>query len=469
MAWLSGVIYAVFVIFFGYFIVLTLYCLFLVFVGLLESEKRSEEEELAEEYAALAASTFTLPVSVIIPVKDEEGWIEDSLKAVLNLDYPELEIIVVDDGSTDNTLNVLENILRLKSVDRVFVDRFRSGKIKEVFDSQSYPNVHVISKSGGHKKAGAINTGLNFARGKYVCVVDADTILEPDALLKVMAYVEKDPENIIGIGSYFGLVNGFKIKGGKILERNFSRNPIIAYQNLEYIRSFIGNRTAWSKYNATPDIAGSFSVWRRDILLELGGYSSDFSCEDIELTFRAHDYIVKNEKQGYKIVMLPYCVGWTEGPDNIVSLLLQRNRWQRVTIETVWSYRRMILNPKYGIFAFLTLPYFLLYEVLGVFFEVAGIALVVWGWLAGILDIRIFLTFFFLMMFSQIYLSLLSIFAFARGQKIFRLKDISYLVLLTFVEFFWYRWLITISKITGTISYFSGVRIFDSYERSKPH
>lgn len=468
MAWLSGVIYAVFVIFFGYFIVLTLYYLFLVLVGLLESEKRSEEEELAEEYVALAASAFTLPVSVIIPVKNEEDWIEDSLKAVLNLDYPELEIIVVDDGSTDNTRNVLENILRLKSVDRVFVDRFRSGKIKEIFVSQAYPNVHVISKSGGYKKAGAINTGLNFARGKYVCVVDADTILEPDALLKVMAYVEKDPESIIGIGSYFGLVNGFKIKDGKILERRFSRDPIIAYQNLEYIRSFIGTRTAWSKYNATAIIAGSFSVWRRDILLELGGYSSDFSCEDLEITFRAHDYIVENKKQGYKIVMLPYYVGWTEGPSNIVSLLLQRNRWQRVTIETVWWYRHMIFNPRYGIFAFLTLPYFLLYEVLGVFFEVAGIALVVWGWSAGVLDIRIFLTFFFLMMFSQIYLSLLSIFAFARGQKIFKLKDISYLVLLTFVEFFWYRWLITISKITGTISYFNGVKIFNGYERSKP-
>lgn len=468
MAWLSGVIYTVFVIFFGYFIVLVLYYFFLVLVGLLESEKRSEEQELAEEYAALAASTFTLPVSIIIPVKNEEGWIEDSLKAVLNLDYPELEIIVVDDGSTDKTPNVLDGILKLKAADRVFIDRFRSGKIKEVFDSQSYPNVHVISKSGGYKKAGAVNTGLNFARGKYICVVDADTILEPDALLKVMAHVEKDPENIIGIGSYFGLVNGFKIKDGKILERSFSRNPIIAYQNLEYIRSFIGNRTAWSRYNAMPNIAGGFGIWRRDILLELGGYSADFSCEDIELTFRVHDYIIENEKRGYKIVMLPYYVGWTEGPSNVSSLLLQRNRWQRVIIETIWWYRHMILNPRHGIFAFLTLPYFLFYEVLGVFFEIAGITLVVWGWLAGVLDIRIFLTFFFLMMFSQIYLSLLSIFAFARGQKIFRLKDFSYLVLLTFVEFFWYRWLIMISRIAGTISYLNGVKIYDTYERSKP-
>lgn len=468
MAWLTGkIIYSAFLVFFGYYIILTLYYLFLVLVGLLETEKRSEEEA-GEDYLTLAASVFALPISVIIPVRNEEDWIANSLKSVLNLNYPEFEIIVVDDGSTDGTSQVLDSILKLKSVDRVFVDRFHNGKIREIFDSQLYPKVHVIAKVGGYKKAGAVNAGLNFARYKYICVVDADTLLEPDCLLRVMANVEKDPENIVGIGSYFGLVNGFKIKEGRILERSFSGNPFVAYQNLEYIRTFIANRTAWSKYNAMPNVAGGFGVWRRDILLELGGYSTEFSCEDIELTFRVHDYIVKNKKTGYKILMLPYYTGWTEGPSNIVSLLLQRNRWQRVTDEVIWRYRHMIFNPKYGMFGLLTLPYFLFYEALGVFFEIISIALVVWGWLAGILDTKIFLAFFLLMMFSQIYLSLLSIFAFARSQRIFKSRDVAYLVLLSFLEFFWYRWLITISKIMGTISYFSGVRVYDTYKRSKP-
>jgi len=468
MAWLTAkVIYSAFLVFFSYYIVLTLYYLFLVLVGLLETEKRSEEE-IGEDYATLAASAFALPVSIIIPVKNEEDWITDSLKSILNLNYPEFEVIVVDDGSTDGTFEVLDSILKLKSVDRVFFERFHNGKIREIFDSQVYPDVHVIGKFGGYKKAGALNIGLNLARHKYVCVVDADTVLEPEALLRIMAHVEKDPENIIGISSYFGLVNGFKIKDGKILERSFSRYPFIAYQNLEYIRSFIANRIAWSRYNAMPIVAGGFGAWRRDILMELGGFSAAFSCEDLEFTFRAHEYMMKNKKKGYKIVMLPYYAGWTEGPSNIVSLLLQRNRWQRVTNETVWSYRHMILNPKYGMFGFLTLPYFLFYEVLGVFFEIISIVLVIWGWLAGMLNMKIFLAFFLLMMFSQIYLSLLSIFAFARSQRVFKSRDVAYLVLLSFLEFFWYRWIIMLSKITGTISYFSGARAFDSYKRSKP-
>jgi cellulose synthase/poly-beta-1,6-N-acetylglucosamine synthase-like glycosyltransferase len=464
--WAARIFYLWFIVFFSYFVLLTLYYLFLVLVGILETEKRTEQDA-AEDYATLANSSFSLDVSIIIPVRNEREWIIDSLKSVLNLNYPKFEVIVVDDGSTDNTMEALDGMLKLKTVDRAFVDHFNSGRVREIFESQKYPNVCVVSKVGGYKKAGAVNAGLNFAKSRYICVVDADTILEPDALLRVMAHVERDPRNVIGIGSYFGLVNGFKIEDGKIIERSFSGNLIVAYQNLEYIRTFIGNRTAWSKYNAMPNVAGGFGIWRRDIVMELGGYSTEFSCEDIELTFRVHDYIIEKGHDNYRILMLPYYAGWTEGPSNIVSLLKQRSRWQRVVNETIFSFKHMILSPKHRMFAFLTLPYFLLYEVLGVYFEILSIGLVIWAWFAGILQVNTFLAYFTLMVFSQIIISLLSLFGFARSQKIFKAKDILYLVVLSFFEFFWYRWLIAISKVMGTISHFQGVKVYDQYERQK--
>jgi cellulose synthase/poly-beta-1,6-N-acetylglucosamine synthase-like glycosyltransferase len=460
------IIYIVFIASLSYFLLLTVYYLFLTLIGSLEGMKRESQGE-GEDYSLFYLSTLRLPVSIIVPARNEEEWIVDSLKSLINLNYPELEIIVVNDGSTDRTLERLDGLLKLKPVDIMYIRHYKDGKVHEILKSETYPNVTVIDKEAGNKKAGAANAGLNMAKYDYVCVVDADTILERNALLKVMAQVDKEPGKIIGIGSYFGLVNGFKIKDGMIMDRSFSYNPIITYQNIEYIRSFIGNRLAWSKYNAMPIVSGGFGVWRKDIVYELGGYSAEFTCEDIEFTFRAHEYAVKNKEKGYRIVMLPYVSGWTEGPSNIRSLIIQRNRWQRVTNETIWKYRHMVCNPKYGLFAFITLPYFVLYEVLGVFIEILSFAFVVFGALAGVLQFNVFLAYFLLMLLSQAFTSLLCILAFVESQRLFRVKYIIYLVALSFVEFFWYRWIISISKLLGTWDFFHRKRSPDQYVRAK--
>jgi len=282
-----------------------------------------------------------------------------------------------------------------------------------------------------------------------------------------MTQVQKDPEHVIGIGSYFGLLNGLTIKNGRILEHNFSYHPIVAYQNLEYIRSFIGNRLAWSRFNATPVVAGGFGVWRRDILYDTGGYSAEFTCEDMELTFRAREYAFINRGKNYFIETMPYHVGWTEGPSNIRSLVSQRERWQRVINETVIKYRHMLCNPGYGAFAFFTLPYFVLYEMLGVFFEVASIGFVAFGYFLGVLDIKVFFAFLALMLLSQCLISLVSILVFVKSQRIFRMRYLAYLMLLSALEFFWYRWILSIAKIIGTYKFLRGQRGFDRYRREK--
>ena len=462
----SKLIYTVFVISLGYFLVLTIYYMFLALIGSFEEARRSLQGE-KEDYSRFYLSPLKMSVSIIIPTRNEEEWIIDSLKSALDLNYPKFEIIVVNDGSTDKTFDVLNNLLKLKPIDAMYIKHYKDGRVRGILKSELYPNVMVIDKDAGHKKAGSVNAGLNLAKNDYVCVVDADTVLERGALLRVMAQVEKEPDKIIGIGSYFGLVNGFKIKDGAIMERSFSYNPIVAYQNIEYIRSFIGTRLAWSKYNAMPNVAGGFGVWRKDVIYELGGYSTEFTCEDIELTFRAHDYVVKNREKGYKILMMPYCSGWTEGPSNILALILQRNRWQRVIDETIVKYRYMICNPKYGFFGFFTMPYFLLYEVLGVFVEVISLALVAAGWIMGFLQRDIFFAYFTFMLLSQAFASLLCILSFIERDRILKIKYIMYLVMLTFVEFFWYRWIISLAKLMGTYGFLRKKRTYDMYVRPK--
>lgn len=460
------VIYTVFVASLAYFLAVMVYYIFLALVGSLEEMRKTLQGE-GEDYSLVYFSTLKIPVTFILPAHNEEEWIADSLKSLINLNYPEIEIIVVNDGSTDETLGILNELLKLTPVDTIYTKHYKDGRVRGILKSEKYSNVTVIDKDAGHKKAGAVNAGLNLAKNDYVCVMDADTILERDALIKVMAQIGREPDKIIGAGSYFGLVNGFKIKDGAIMERSFSYNPIVAYQNIEYIRSFVGNRLAWSRYNAMPNVAGGFGVWRKDILYELGGFSKDFTCEDIELTFRAHDYMAKNRGKGYRIIMLPFEVGWTEGPSNISSLISQRNRWQRVTDETVWKYKYMTFNPKFGMFGFLTMPYFIIYESFGVFIEVLSVAMIAAGWWMRVLDVRIFLAFFLFMALSQAFVSLLSILAVVERRRPFKLGYTMYLVLLTCVEFFFYRWIISVARISGTIDFFRVKKSFDQYSRAK--
>jgi cellulose synthase/poly-beta-1,6-N-acetylglucosamine synthase-like glycosyltransferase len=314
-----------------------------------------------------------------------------------------------------------------------------------------------------------VNAGLNLARFKYVCVVDADTVLEPEALMKVMAQVEKDPDKIIGVGSYFGLANGLEIENGRVTAKSFLRPPLIAYQDLEYLRSFIGNRISWSRWNAMPNIAGGFGVWRRDILQAMGGFNCETSCEDIELTFRAHEYIAQHRAAGYRIVMLPYVAGWTEGPHLISSLIGQRNRWHRATVETVWKFRHMLFNPRYRAFGLVTMPYFFLYEVLGIFFELGSIAVTIAGFLTGIFDLKLLLGFLVFMTLFQAFTSLLPLVAFQREQKLFRPVEFTYLALLSLIEFAAYRWIIVAARVTGTLDFFRGKHTYDGVPREKRH
>jgi cellulose synthase/poly-beta-1,6-N-acetylglucosamine synthase-like glycosyltransferase len=174
----------------------------------------------------------------------EQEWIRDCLLSILSLNYPAFEVIVVNDGSTDRTLEILNEILDLSPVDMPYVRHYKDGQVRNILRSAKHPNVTVIDKNQSYKKADALNAGLNIAQNEFVCVIDSDTVLEPDALLMVMARVERDFDRTLGIGSYFGLLNGLGIENGRITKKSFSYNPIIAYQNIEYVRSFIGNRMA---------------------------------------------------------------------------------------------------------------------------------------------------------------------------------------------------------------------------------
>ena len=443
---------------------LIVYFFVLLVIAFIENKKRSIEHE-NENYNIALSSRFTIPVSILIPALNEERTIINSVKSALGQDYPEFEIIVINDGSTDKTMDILKNEFSLEETDIFYRKKVSANNIVGTYRSKQYPNLVVVSKTSGGQKAASLNVALDFSKYRYICTTDADTILEKDALLRTMRPIIKDPDKIVGSGGVLSILNGFVVKDGNIIKRKFSRFALSSFQAIEYIRGHIGNRLSWSRFKSMLCICGGFAIWRKDFLLEMGGFSPDFTCEDLEITFRAHDYIVKNKKP-YKVIMLPHCAAWTEGPGPVKNLIRQRNRWQRVTHETVYHYRHMLFNPKYGWVGFVGAPYFLLYESLGVFFEMASIGILFLGVLLGRIELMNFLLISALMLLCYAVTTLVSLLIFDKNQRMFSMKDLITFITLSFLEFFGYRQIISLARILGTIDFIKGDKKWHKFERN---
>ncbi len=373
----------------AYLVVVYTAYIVLVVVGAFENRLR-RDESAAEDYDTIAASRFTIPVSVIAPAYDEETAILDSVQSLLAFDYPEFEVIVVNDGSSDRTLEVLQEEYALEPYELFTRSLFPSAEVHGVYRSAVEPRLLVVDKENGGKADG-LNAGLNVARSRYVCCVDADTIFEPDALLKAMRLVVEDPARVIGVASFLTVSeNALETMSEPVGSRRIGWKPLIAFQQLDFMRAFFNNRLAWSRLDFMLCAPGAFQVWRKDVLEEVGGYESRFSCEDIELTYRVHERM-RREQRDYKIICLPDNVATTEGPDTVRKLVSQRERWQRVIIETVVHYRRLLFNPRYGAVGLVGAPFYLLSEVLAPFFEVLALVTIPVAAFLGVLDWSVFL------------------------------------------------------------------------------
>jgi poly-beta-1,6-N-acetyl-D-glucosamine synthase len=308
----------------GYVLLLNVVYVVLAAVSALENNVR-RRESAAEDYEVLASSRFTIPVSVVVAAYDEETAIVPAIESLLALEYPEFEVIVVNDGSQDSTMQLLRETYALESYE-VFVRAVvPSEPVSAVYRSETHPNLLVVDKANGGK-ADAMNAGLNVARYRYVCGVDADMIFERDSLLKGMRLVMHDPGRIVGVASQLSIaLDPEQTMSAPRGSRRVDHRPLLAFQHLDFVRAFLNNRLAWSRLGFMLCASGGFHIWRRDVLEELGGYSLGFTCEDIELTFRAHERFLR-DKSDYAVLSLPDSIGTTEGPDTVKKLVSQRER-----------------------------------------------------------------------------------------------------------------------------------------------
>lgn len=354
-----------------------------------------KEESRGENYNTLSTSRFTIPVSVIAAAYNERVGIVGTVRSLLRLDYPEFEVIVVNDGSTDDTMRVLRDAFELVPYEIFYRKVFPTERLRGIYRSRADARLIVIDKENGGK-ADALNCGINLSRYRYICCVDADAVYMKNALLKGMRLVIQDPAHVVGVTASVGICHHpekMDLDSGQL---PVDRRLISNYQHLDYMRSFLLARIAWSRLNFMLCVIGAFQIWRRDAIVEVGGFSSDFTCEDIEMTFRMQEFFLR-KKIPAKILALPDTIGVTEGPDRFRSLISQRARWQRVIMETFWHYRRMFFNPTYRTVGMFGMPFYFLSEVLAPFMQALSVLTLIVAALLGVLIIKEFLIFVLIM------------------------------------------------------------------------
>ncbi len=337
-------------------------------------------------YDDIFANPLTPPVSIIVPAHNEETVIVDSVRAMLALQYSEFEVIVVDDGSTDGTFDALDAAYGLRKLDRVVPHQVPTiGEITSVYAATGGDPLVVARKVGAGTRSDACNAGIDLARYPLVCMVDADSILEERALLSVVKPFVDDPERVVAAGGVIRVANGAAVYRGRIEDARHASGWLPRIQSVEYIRSFLLGRLGWSRLRSLMIISGAFGVFRRDVVLAVGGLDPESLGEDAELVTTIHEHL-RNENRDYRVVFVPEPVCWTEVPDSLSQLGKQRRRWSRGLAQLLRKHRRMVGNPRYGSIGLAALPYYVAFELLGPVVELLGVLAVCAGLALGVVD-----------------------------------------------------------------------------------
>ncbi|HEU0043713.1 glycosyltransferase family 2 protein [Sphingomonas sp.] len=347
---------------------------------------------------------YSYPVTILAPAFNEELSISDSVRSLLALNYPDFRLFIINDGSTDNTMAVLHREFALEptTVDADVV--LHVTKTLGMYRSRSNPGLFVIDKENG-RKADAINCGLSYAQTPLVCVTDADSMIEPDGLLRAAEPFMTDDGALVAVGGAIRIANGSQVANGQVLTVRIPRGWIPRFQTIEYLRAFLVARIAASGWSTLTLVSGAFGVFRRSTLVEIGGYRHDTVGEDLEVMVRLHRFC-RDQKRRYRVTFVPEIVCWTEAPATIGGLRNQRARWEQGALETIIRHRGMIGRRRYGRIGMVALPMMILEDVICPPLEVLGYILIPTLYALGLLAPALALSFLALSVLFGIFLSL---------------------------------------------------------------
>ena len=441
-----------------YFVGLTITYITFFFLGVVNLRRYRHYVKVVD-LEALLKTSLTKPVSLLVPAYNEERHILDSVRALLTLHYPSYEVIVLNDGSTDRTLEILKEAFHLVPRSKVYQRKISTKRVHTIFESRDYPNLLVVDKENGGK-SDALNVGINISQYPYFCTMDADTLLERDALLKMIRPFIEYPDSMVAVGGVVRVANNCVVDYGRVMQVNLPRGWVALAQVVEYLMSFLASRVAFAELSTVLLISGAFGMYRKSTVIDIGGYRVDTIGEDMELIVRMNREL-RRKKQRYRIFFTPVPVCWTEVPTDLGSLGRQRRRWQKGLVDSIRFNSEMLFNPRYGRVGMLGMPYYVIFEMLGPIVELFGYATVILFLIFGVLSWKWTLLFILLSMSFGFLFSVMTILveelSFHRYR---RARDMLILLWGGFLYNFGFRQINAIWRLQATLEYLGGFRRF---------
>ncbi|CAN7215114.1 glycosyltransferase [Paenibacillus sp. LjRoot153] len=401
----------------------------------------------------LSSSSQLPPVSLLVPAYNEELTIIENVRSLLALNYSEYEVIVVNDGSQDGTLKCMIEEFKLELLHPVLSSSIKTGKVRGVYHNSEYPNLYLVDKVNGGK-ADSLNAGINLSHYALVSTIDADSLLEKDALTRIARVYMENPEETVAVGGNVRIVNSCTVEDGIVKDVQFPRKLLPALQNVEYTKAFLGGRIGWSAVNGLIIISGAFGVFQKEKIIAVGGYRGGYPGEDMNIVIKLHRYCLDN-KIPYRVAFCPDAVCWTQAPDSYRILSSQRKRWGRGNLKNMIEEGiHMVLRPKYKIFGLLTLPYNIVFETLNPYFRLSGLLAILGYWMLNMTDWYTVVIFSLVNLFSCFALSLGALFieetAFSRYPK---LRDLNKMILYSLLMFAGYRQIGVWWRLNGHVQF----------------
>lgn len=447
--------YSVFIL--GYSITVTALYLILIVV----SWRRLREFVGIVRTNITSVSHYTKPISIAVPAYNEEQTIVDSVHSFLQLDYPEFEVIVVNDGSTDQTMDKLIQSFDLYPVELNSDMKIETTPIRQAYRSHTYSDLILLDKENGGK-ADALNAGLNASVYPLFCAIDADCIIEKDALLRIVSPFLKHEETV-AVGGMVRIANGSDIKDGQIVKTKVPQKMIERFQVIEYFRAFLTSRIGWQQFNALMIISGAFGLFKKSTVIEVGGFERTIG-EDMELILRLHEKF-RQTGEPYHIDFASDAVCWTQAPDSYKGLESQRIRWHRGLFDSLNRHRKMISNPKYGSVGLASMPYFFLVELLGPVIEMVGYIVMAIAIYLDIFSSTVVLIFMVTCLMGILFSYSAILFEEISYKRYGNLKDILLLFVVSILEQFYYRQLTVWWRVKAFFNYRKGSKQWGTIER----
>lgn len=405
----------------------------------------------------LRDSVVTPPVTIIMPAWNEQNIIVESVRSVLKTDYPSLEVIVVDDGSSDATLQRLIDAFRLVKMDLIYRPRIPTRPLRGFYLNPRIPNLLVVSKENGGKPD-ALNVGINVARTPYFCTLDSDCLLERDALLRLMHPIVRSPINTVASGGIVRILNGCEVKEFQVVKVRLPEKRLERFQVVEYLRSFLFGRAGWDLLGGTLIVSGAFAVFHRESVIESGAFERDTVTEDMDLIVQLHRWAAHHGRR-IKMSFTSDPVCWTECPGKLGMLARQRRRWQMGLCQTLWKHSEILFNRQYGVVGMVSFPFQLYVEGLGAAAEFLGYFMVPLALMFGMVPPTLYILFVLL---GLTYGGFLSVGAVLLEELTYRrypgFRDLLVLLLFAFLENVGYRQVVLYYRFQGFVRFVTGFR-----------